>query len=724
MSQAESAASPLGSDRPVVDPTQDAFGYAPFARRIARAVSETPSPEGLVMAIHGPWGSGKSTLLNFVKHEIAALPRAQQPVVIDFNPWWFEGQQNLAAQFLAQFSARLPRESEALRAIGDVIADYADAVGNVVAASTGMLWANKLSFVLKLLKRKAKDVPTLKAEISKALTDSGQRFLFVVDDIDRLTPDEVRAIFKVVKALADFPNVIYLLAFDRKTVVEALEVAHQIDGEAYLEKIVQAPFSLPAIDRVRLRTRLQLELGRLVDQFKGYEVDRTHWANVYMDGLDPYIQKPRDIVRVLNALTVTYPAVAGEVNTVDFIAIEILRLFEPAVYGIIRDHREMFTGHSNDPYGIGRRDSGKSFHEAWLNQVPEEKREHVRSLMKRLFPRLQSVWGNMGYSAAHESIWRNALRVCSAEIIDVYFQFGVADDVLSRRELNQLLSAAQENPVEAAKILVAAAAVQRVTGTSKARDYLDRIRDLDDEITPTMANALVAALATVADTLLCAQDEVAQGILSFPNRWRILGVINHLLKHAEAADRLTLIRNLIVSGHSIALAGNAIETVEELKAKPENTHDWALAEVGDEALAELKRIWIERLRAFTPRELLDVPELSFILYRWMRWGDPKDVIQRMRPLFESDETLPLILEKLLRFGTRHVSGDVAATRVPLLNPKHFEQLVDIVALEPRVRSMLGRQDLTENQRIAGEQYIRAMSRIHQGKDPDSMRDID
>jgi predicted KAP-like P-loop ATPase len=72
------------------------------------------------MAIHGPWGSGKSTLLNFVKHEIAALLPAQRAVVIDFNPWWFEGQQNLAAQFLAQFSARLPRESEALRAIGDL----------------------------------------------------------------------------------------------------------------------------------------------------------------------------------------------------------------------------------------------------------------------------------------------------------------------------------------------------------------------------------------------------------------------------------------------------------------------------------------------------------------------------------------------------------------------------------------------------------------------------
>jgi predicted KAP-like P-loop ATPase len=98
MTEEQSAAPPLGSDRPVIDPAQDAFGYAPFARRLARAVSETPSPEGLVMAIHGPWGCGKSTLLNFVKHEIAALPEEHRPIVIDFNPWWFEGQQNLAAR--------------------------------------------------------------------------------------------------------------------------------------------------------------------------------------------------------------------------------------------------------------------------------------------------------------------------------------------------------------------------------------------------------------------------------------------------------------------------------------------------------------------------------------------------------------------------------------------------------------------------------------------------
>jgi hypothetical protein len=212
--------------------------------------------------------------------------------------------------------------------------------------------------------------------------------------------------------------------------------------------------------------------------------------------------------------------------------------------------------------------------------------------------------------------------------------------------------------------------------------------------------------------------------MSLPNRWRLLGVINHLLKHAEAADRLEFIRNLVAEGHSLALAGDVIETVEELRAKPENARDWALAEVSDELLSDLRRIWVLRLRAFTPRDLLATPELDFIFLRWLRWDDPQEVIQRVRPLVESDESLPFVLEKHLRFGTRHVNGDRVSNRIPLLNPKYLEPLVDIFALESRVRAMLERTDLTENQRIAGNQYIWAMGRIREGKDPGSMRDID
>jgi len=56
--------------------------------------------------------------------------------------------------------------------------------------------------------------------------------------------------------LANFPKAVYLLAFDRKTVAQALSATLGMDGGAYLEKIVQAPFSLPALDRERLTQKL------------------------------------------------------------------------------------------------------------------------------------------------------------------------------------------------------------------------------------------------------------------------------------------------------------------------------------------------------------------------------------------------------------------------------------------------------------------------------------
>lgn len=246
----------LGSDSPQVDPAQDAFGYAGFARRIAHAVQQTPSPQGLVMAIHGSWGSGKSSLLNFVKHNLAQAEDNGRVAVIDFNPWWFDDRNQLAAQFLAQFKSQLPHESKYLRDIGDLMSDYSGALGKVISVGFGTPFFDvPIGGLLKLLKRQPKSVPKLKAELAIALDKANQRFLFVIDDIDRLTPDEIRELFKVIKALADFPNVIYLLSFDRDVVAQALNTSLDVDGEAYLEKIVQVPFSLPAIDRLRLRKK-------------------------------------------------------------------------------------------------------------------------------------------------------------------------------------------------------------------------------------------------------------------------------------------------------------------------------------------------------------------------------------------------------------------------------------------------------------------------------------
>ncbi len=71
--------------------------------------------------------------------------------------------------------------------------------------------------------------------------------MVIIDDIDRLTAAEIRQIFQLVKLSARFPYVVYVLAFDRDAVAEALSELGVTSGEEYLEKIVQVSFDLPPI---------------------------------------------------------------------------------------------------------------------------------------------------------------------------------------------------------------------------------------------------------------------------------------------------------------------------------------------------------------------------------------------------------------------------------------------------------------------------------------------
>jgi predicted KAP-like P-loop ATPase len=374
----------IGSDTPQSEPMFDAFGYAPFAKLIASAVVKTPNPQGLVMAIHGPWGAGKTSLLNFVKFYLADDYKDTAPVIIDFNPWWFDDRTQLAAQFLAQFKEKLNLENKVLRNIGDLLADYSGSIGKAVAYTTGIPWLDKIATALRLLKRKQKDVPALKAEIAKALRANNQRYVIVIDDIDRLTPMEIREIFKVVKALADFPNVVYLLSFERQVVADALSNLLKIDGEAYLEKIVQVPFVLPNVDRLKLQNKLFADLDLLIEGADLALFDRTYWGNIFVEGIAPLINKPRDVVRYVNALSVTYPAMRDEVNITDFFALEFIRINLPQLYDLLRDNADFFAGYASQGIKSGDRKEDLEFYQSWVQKIEERIRPGVQSM--KYFP--------------------------------------------------------------------------------------------------------------------------------------------------------------------------------------------------------------------------------------------------------------------------------------------------------------------------------------------------
>jgi predicted KAP-like P-loop ATPase len=143
------------------------------------------------------------------------------------------------------------------------------------------------------LRPEAKDVVELKEKVSESIAEQQRRILIVIDDIDRLNPEEIRLLFRVVKAVADFPNVTYLLAFDQEAVSKALTGETQIiSGQSYLEKIIQVPFELPLPDEVALRNLLFEKLDAILQDTPEDLFDSDHWSDVYWEGIDHFIKTP------------------------------------------------------------------------------------------------------------------------------------------------------------------------------------------------------------------------------------------------------------------------------------------------------------------------------------------------------------------------------------------------------------------------------------------------
>ena len=65
----------LSADRPSIDPKDDLFGHASFAKSLADSIYRYPGSDGLVLALYGPWGSGKSTVLGYVGERQRAARR-------------------------------------------------------------------------------------------------------------------------------------------------------------------------------------------------------------------------------------------------------------------------------------------------------------------------------------------------------------------------------------------------------------------------------------------------------------------------------------------------------------------------------------------------------------------------------------------------------------------------------------------------------------------------
>ena len=428
----------LNADSPITDRRADTLDYWPFAQSPAKGLVGRAPHDGFVVGIQARWGMGKTSAINLLLQAISENEEdraaRQKTKIQKFNPWLFAGLESLAKGYLSQLGWAIrdtvgdatPRKTSQFidrlvrggaefiggaAALGAVAASHGAAApiaGAVKSAVTGALTlgSNMID---------TRSIDAMIEDLSAHLSSIECRFLIIVDDLDRLQPDELRQILTLVKTFGNLPNVTHLLAYDREIVNAALGglVTSGLDDDlpTFLEKVVQVELDLPYPTESSLR---KLTTEKLTAIFgSSPEMDVEDWLRVSEVAFEHYMKRPRDVVRVCNALSIVWPSVEAEVYMPDLLAVELLRHYDRATYDLIRSLKNYLIGR-----GIVGDEARAQAGRRLIETISPNRRDDVANLLAEMFPGARRYLADRGvyYGGAPDQISVADLRKISAHL--------------------------------------------------------------------------------------------------------------------------------------------------------------------------------------------------------------------------------------------------------------------------------------------------------------------
>ena len=285
-----------------------------------------------------------------------------------------------------------------------------------------------------------------------------------------------------------------------------------------MEKIIQASFELPLPARDDLNRALLSQIQAICGLLQDDE-SVVRFLNIFHDAIAPYIASPRDLARLSNAMMVSWPAVAKEVDVADFTALETMRLFEPSVYNAVRKNKAKVCGLRSD---YGQKEDPEKAIEYFLRDVPELRLSTASFALMRLFPRFEKI----GYSTSSMERWELQRLVCTSKHFDTYFRMSISDETLSAADIDQFVECCGDREY-VKETFLAALQLVRKNGKSKVPLLLDEINLNAHKVEKAKLKPLISALFEIADDLFRREDREGAGGIG-DNHLRIHWLIRKL----------------------------------------------------------------------------------------------------------------------------------------------------------------------------------------------------
>ncbi|WP_406294356.1 KAP family NTPase [Embleya sp. NBC_00888] len=439
---------PFFSDEPVNGSPgrPDALGRGRYAEHVVRILRRVRGQDdSVVLSLVGSWGSGKSSVLNLVTSRLSYEASGQEAwSIAELNPWLYQDPESLALALFGEIREALPK-GDRWSTARQTLASYAGAVSPIgkLAGLIGFMDVSELAKTVADRMAGDTSASATRHKAEKALRDVCTPVLVVMDDLDRLTPDELLVVFKMVRLVGRLPNVHYLLCFDERTLLDVLQRSDLVGGEEsrareFLEKMIQVRLDLPAF---RDQDAIALVEQAIDELLSGHgitfsEPQLRRFGESYHAHLGSRLRTPRAIKRYFAQADASLATVVGNVDPVDFLLLTFLRTMEPALYAALPGQRAALTGTDFSPSHAAEARAAE-----WRRLIADAgvapgHCEGVLDILCTLFGAVaRTVRPGIGVTGAPVP-----LGAGHVDYFDRYFAFGVTEDDLSEADFRQALA--------------------------------------------------------------------------------------------------------------------------------------------------------------------------------------------------------------------------------------------------------------------------------------------
>lgn len=316
---------PIFLDEPIGCENNDLLHYTELARSLSCSIRQKSFPNSYSIGINSPWGTGKSSFFNLLKLNLKKVPDV---IVVDFNARSSANVNCIQMDFLSTLATALSPFHTGMKSF---MKDYME---DLSVLADGTSWGKFLGLI------HIKDATDSRARLQKGIEKTKKKIVVFIDDLDRLTSEEILEVLKLITKNAAFVNTVFVTAYDKDYINCILEKNLYVpQKQNFSDKYFNMEIALPEGNRQIRSTLLLKELTKLSQ--KGIitackENDFQQSFVVFSMYVERYLLSLRDVKRFLNTFCASYLPIQHEVYFEDVLMISLLRFARKEVYDLIK----------------------------------------------------------------------------------------------------------------------------------------------------------------------------------------------------------------------------------------------------------------------------------------------------------------------------------------------------------------------------------------------------